>query len=186
MPRARRARSTASPAPRSTRSASCRTARIVRNPDELRARAAAPSPVPFVQNVTERLLMYALGRVIEAHDMPFVRDIVRRSAADDYRFSSLILNIVKSDDFQKRHRAAGRRRARSSSKPPCTLRQQGRVTMFITKKHLSRRTVLRGVGAAISLPLLDAMIPAGHRARATPPRSRRRAWASSTSRTARS
>jgi uncharacterized protein DUF1552 len=33
--------------------------------------------------------------------------------------------------------------------------------MFIAKKHLSRRTVLRGVGAAISLPLLDAMIPAG-------------------------
>jgi hypothetical protein len=32
--------------------------------------------------------------------------------------------------------------------------------VFITKKHLSRRTVLRGVGAAISLPLLDAMIPA--------------------------
>lgn len=32
--------------------------------------------------------------------------------------------------------------------------------MFITRKHLSRRTVLRGVGAAISLPLLDAMIPA--------------------------
>jgi hypothetical protein len=33
--------------------------------------------------------------------------------------------------------------------------------MFITKKHLSRRTVLQGVGAVISLPLLDAMIPAG-------------------------
>ena len=33
--------------------------------------------------------------------------------------------------------------------------------MFIAKKHLSRRTVLRGVGAAISLPLLDAMVPAG-------------------------
>ena len=33
--------------------------------------------------------------------------------------------------------------------------------MYITKKHLSRRTVLRGAGAAISLPLLDAMIPAG-------------------------
>ncbi|HXR93817.1 MAG TPA: DUF1552 domain-containing protein [Steroidobacteraceae bacterium] len=32
--------------------------------------------------------------------------------------------------------------------------------MFITKKHLSRRTVLRGVGAAVSLPLLDAMVPA--------------------------
>src|SRR5512138_1145901 len=33
--------------------------------------------------------------------------------------------------------------------------------MFITKKYLSRRTVLRGMGAAVSLPLLDAMIPAG-------------------------
>src|SRR6185369_15723811 len=33
--------------------------------------------------------------------------------------------------------------------------------MFLTKKHLSRRTVLKGAGAAIGLPLLDAMIPAG-------------------------
>jgi hypothetical protein len=33
--------------------------------------------------------------------------------------------------------------------------------MFLTKKHLSRRTVLKGAGCAISLPLLDAMIPAG-------------------------
>src|SRR5262245_64360877 len=32
--------------------------------------------------------------------------------------------------------------------------------MFISKKHLSRRTVLRGVGATLALPLLDAMIPA--------------------------
>jgi hypothetical protein len=32
--------------------------------------------------------------------------------------------------------------------------------MFITKKHLSRRTVLRGLGATVALPLLDAMIPA--------------------------
>ncbi len=50
---------------------------MVRNPDELRA-ALLADPVPFVQNVTERLIMYALGRVIEPHDMPFVRDIVRR------------------------------------------------------------------------------------------------------------
>ena len=32
--------------------------------------------------------------------------------------------------------------------------------MFITKKHLSRRHVLRGAGAAIALPFLDAMVPA--------------------------
>ena len=35
--------------------------------------------------------------------------------------------------------------------------------MFVTKKHLSRRTVLRGAGAALALPLLDAMIPGAHR-----------------------
>ncbi len=32
--------------------------------------------------------------------------------------------------------------------------------MFITKKHISRRTLLRGAGVALSLPLLDSMIPA--------------------------
>ena len=32
--------------------------------------------------------------------------------------------------------------------------------MFITRKHLSRRTLLKGAGAVIALPLLDAMIPA--------------------------
>src|SRR5260370_8621067 len=32
--------------------------------------------------------------------------------------------------------------------------------MFITKKHISRRTVLRGVGASLALPLLDSMVPA--------------------------
>ena len=32
--------------------------------------------------------------------------------------------------------------------------------MFLTKKHISRRTVLRGAGAMLALPLLDAMVPA--------------------------
>ena len=33
--------------------------------------------------------------------------------------------------------------------------------MFITKKHLSRRTVLKGMGVTVALPLLEAMVPAG-------------------------
>jgi hypothetical protein len=33
--------------------------------------------------------------------------------------------------------------------------------MFLSRKHLSRRTVLKGAGATIALPLLDAMVPAG-------------------------
>jgi mono/diheme cytochrome c family protein len=73
---------------------------IVRNPNELRE-ALLAVPAPFVQNLTERLISYSLGRVIEAHDMPFVRDIVRKSAADDYRFSSLVMGIVTSDEFTK-------------------------------------------------------------------------------------
>jgi hypothetical protein len=40
--------------------------------------------------------------------------------------------------------------------------------MFITKKHLSRRTMLRGAGAAVALPLLDAMVPAATALAATP------------------
>jgi hypothetical protein len=40
--------------------------------------------------------------------------------------------------------------------------------MFITKKHLSRRTVLRGMGVSVALPLLDAMVPAGTALAATP------------------
>ena len=41
--------------------------------------------------------------------------------------------------------------------------------MIVTKKAISRRTVLRGVGAAVALPLLDAMIPAFATAAATSP-----------------
>jgi len=40
--------------------------------------------------------------------------------------------------------------------------------MFVTKKHISRRTVLRGAGAALALPLLDAMVPAATALAQTP------------------
>ncbi len=56
--------------------------------------------------------------------------------------------------------------------------------MFLTRKHLSRRTVLKGAGATIALPLLDAMIPAGT-ALAQTAAAPARASASSTSRMAR-
>ncbi len=72
----------------------------VRNVNELR-NALLADPAPFVQNLTERLIMYALGRVIEAHDMPYVRGIVRQAAADNYRFATLITSIVLSDEFMK-------------------------------------------------------------------------------------
>jgi hypothetical protein len=59
-------------------------------------------PSVFVGTMTEKMLTYALGRGIDHHDMPAVRGIVREAAANDYRFSSLVLGIVKSVPFQMR------------------------------------------------------------------------------------
>jgi mono/diheme cytochrome c family protein len=56
----------------------------------------------FVTTTTERLLTYALGRGVEAHDMPAVRTIVRAAAPVDYRWSSVIIGIVRSVPFQMR------------------------------------------------------------------------------------
>jgi mono/diheme cytochrome c family protein len=56
----------------------------------------------FVKAVTGKLLTYALGRGLEYYDAPAIRGIVRNAAADDYRWSSLILGIVKSAPFQMR------------------------------------------------------------------------------------
>ncbi len=56
----------------------------------------------FVRTVTERLLAYALGRRVEYYDLPIVRQIVRDAAPSGYRWSSIILGIVKSAPFQMR------------------------------------------------------------------------------------
>ena len=72
----------------------------VNNPAELR-KALSANPEQFVQTLTEKLLMYALGRTVEYHDMPLVRKIVRDSARDGYRFSSIVKGIVESAPFQQ-------------------------------------------------------------------------------------
>jgi hypothetical protein len=54
----------------------------------------------FVQALTVKLMMYALGREVAPHDMPQVRAIVRDAAKDDYRFSSIVAGIVSSDAFR--------------------------------------------------------------------------------------
>ena len=71
---------------------------------ELRA-ALVRRPDRFVGTLTEKLLTYALGRGLEYYDMPAVRAIVREAAASDYRFSTLILGIVKSLPFRERSTA---------------------------------------------------------------------------------
>ena len=56
----------------------------------------------FVMAVTEKLLTYALGRGLEYFDAPAVRRIVRGAALHDYRWSSIIVGLVKSMPFQMR------------------------------------------------------------------------------------
>ena len=67
---------------------------------ELRAQLAG-HPETFVRTVTERLMMYGVNRQLEYFDMPQIRAIVRASAKDNYKLSSLILGIVNSDAFRK-------------------------------------------------------------------------------------
>jgi len=64
--------------------------------------ALLKQPEIFVGTVTEKLLTYALGRGVEPYDGPAVRAILRDSQSDDYRFSTVVLNIVKSTPFQLR------------------------------------------------------------------------------------
>jgi len=54
----------------------------------------------FVRALTEKLMMYAVGRELEYFDMPQVRAVVRRAAAQDYRLSAIVSGIVTSDAFR--------------------------------------------------------------------------------------
>ena len=56
----------------------------------------------FIRTVTGRLFTYGLGRRLEHHDMPVVRQIVRDAADQDHRWSALIQGIVRSAPFQLR------------------------------------------------------------------------------------
>jgi mono/diheme cytochrome c family protein len=56
----------------------------------------------FVTNVTEKLTGYGLGRMVEYYDKPTIRQIVKSAAADDYRWSSIIMGIVESPAFLMR------------------------------------------------------------------------------------
>ena len=78
-----------------------RRARSFRGPGELKA-ILKTRKREFTRCLTEKLLTYALGRGLEDYDTCAVDRIVDAVAAGQYRFSRLVLEIVKSDPFQKR------------------------------------------------------------------------------------
>jgi hypothetical protein len=59
----------------------------------------------FVQTFAEKLLTYAIGRPLEASDMPAVREIVRRAERDEFRLSTLVLGVAQSVPMQMRSKA---------------------------------------------------------------------------------
>jgi len=73
----------------------------VNGPSGLRQALMRYSP-QFVRVVTEKLMTYGLGRGVEYYDMPVIRSIVRDAGKNNYRFSSIVLGIVKSAPFQMR------------------------------------------------------------------------------------
>jgi len=77
---------------------------LINGPDELRRALLTKSDV-FVTVLAEKLLTYASGRAMRPQDMPSVRAIVHGAAPDHYRFSSMILGVVKAPQFQMRAKA---------------------------------------------------------------------------------
>jgi hypothetical protein len=73
----------------------------INGPVDLR-KALMKHPEQFVETVTEKMMTYALGRSVEYYDMPTIRKIVRDAARDNYRFSSIVMGIVKSAPFEMR------------------------------------------------------------------------------------
>jgi hypothetical protein len=59
----------------------------------------------FASVAAEKMLTYAVGRAMRPEDMPAVRSITRAASQDRYRFSSLVVNVVKAPQFQMRTKA---------------------------------------------------------------------------------
>jgi hypothetical protein len=77
----------------------------VDGPASLREAMVSRSP-QFVRTLTEKLMIYALGRGVEHTDMPVVRSIVRDAGRNNNKFSAIVLGIVKSAPFQMNMKAA--------------------------------------------------------------------------------
>jgi mono/diheme cytochrome c family protein len=78
-------------------------------------RALLSRPDVFAGTVTEKMLIYALGRGLEPVDMPVVRGIVRNAAEQNYAMQSIVLGIVKSAPFQMRTKLTDTNRASNTA-----------------------------------------------------------------------
>jgi hypothetical protein len=63
-------------------------------------------PEEFVSTITEKLMMYGIGRNVQYYDRPAIRAIVKQAARNNYTFASLVLGVVESAPFQMRETPA--------------------------------------------------------------------------------
>jgi hypothetical protein len=99
----------------------------------------------FVQTTTEKLMTYVRSR-----EAPRRTTIVSRAS---------FWVLSRATGFRSAQQRKLRARPRSSPTVVDPIKERS-IAMFITKRHLPRRTFLRGIGATVALPLLDAMVPA--------------------------
>ena len=78
----------------------------VSDPKEFREALLREGDGEFVKTVTEKMLQYALGRIVMHYDAPVIRKISRELEAEEYRWSALIHRIVASDPFQRQRMPA--------------------------------------------------------------------------------
>jgi len=71
----------------------------VNGPADLR-KALLAHPEQFVQTMSEKLSIYALGRGLDAYDMPAIRKIVRDAKATNFKFSSIVMGVVNAPAFR--------------------------------------------------------------------------------------
>jgi hypothetical protein len=76
----------------------------IKGPDDLR-RALLSRSDAFITTVSDKLMTYAIGRPTRYTDMPDIRAIAHKTIANGHRFSTMLMGIVTSDQFQKRVKA---------------------------------------------------------------------------------
>jgi mono/diheme cytochrome c family protein len=104
---------------------------------DLRASLMARSD-QFARVVTEKMMTYALGRGVEYEDMPMLRSIVRDSAPGKYRFTSIVMGIVKSAPFQ-----SSMKTVETSAKPATTATPVARALVPAASALMPAKAVKR-------------------------------------------
>ncbi len=118
-------------------------------------KALVRQPDIFVSTLTEKLMIYALGRGLQP-----LRHAGGPLDRAGFRADELPLFVHDYGNCEKHAVSEANVTSGREPAPSPDVELKGEPLMFITKRTLSRRTILRGMGATLRLPFLEAMVPA--------------------------